>query len=142
MQGTGLELRFLATRTSDSNSYSVMAIDSLLTNGTVLRDDRMQRCTMQMSVTGTFFDSIRTIDKALVVEQPPDELMTQTPSFVITVLSGEELFLTHLPRWRMARWCYRSHAPDVARLSSRPSSEMTAIREVRTKMLPSLSSLS
>jgi len=92
LQGTGLELRFLATRTSDSNSYSVMAIDSLLTNGTVLRDDRMQRCTMQMSVTGTFFDSIRTIDKALVVEQPPDELMTQTPSFVITVLSGEELF--------------------------------------------------
>jgi hypothetical protein len=92
LKGTGLELRFLARRSTITNSYSVMAIDSIKTNGTVFRDDRTKKCIMRLSITGTFFDSVRRLDKALQVEQPPDELITQTLSFVLTVLKGGELF--------------------------------------------------
>lgn len=94
LQGTGLELRFWAERAmaTQYNSFSIMAIDTLKTNASVLRDDRMLRCTMEVPVTGVFFDEVRIIERVLPVEQPPDELATQEHRIVLTVLSGNELF--------------------------------------------------
>ena len=92
LQGTGLELRFWAERATSYNEYSIIAIDTLKANASVLRDDRMLRCTMEVAVTGVFFDEVRVIERVLPVEQPPDELATQEHRIVLTILSGNELF--------------------------------------------------
>ena len=87
---SGLQLRFRAQRFT--NPYSIMAVDSISVNASVLRDDRTYRCGMQLVITGVFVDAVRTLEHALQIEQPPDEMATQTLTFSLTVVSGQELF--------------------------------------------------
>ena len=92
LQGAGLEVQFRAERSTTNNIYSVMALDTIAVDGAIFRDDRTVRCVMEMSITGVFFDAVRTIDGAFEVVQPVDELATQVASFVLILQSGHELF--------------------------------------------------
>jgi hypothetical protein len=92
LQGSGLQLRFVAKKISKYNMYSVMALDTMQVSASVLRDDRTFKCHMELTVTGVFFDAVRRIEQAIQIEQPPDEMVSQELMFTLVLQSGHELF--------------------------------------------------